>query len=292
MGFWDKKEVKKLFQKLTFSNVPIEKPRIEHPKNIDLLHELPFYDELMIKQISKAFKRYTRSNKTKIINSKYSLVQLEASKSSIKDLFKDLLNEIKGFRYQITVKVLLSRYKKNGDIEFTPVYFNSATKIVINFEYMFSKSFQKISYRIGNWINEGSGWIIKSIEAEYVNIYIYSPLSGSSCTKLLVKLRKSVKGLIDIKNNENKCFLWCHIRHLNPLKIHPGRIAKANKNMVNDLDYEGIKCSVSKGDYRKFEQKNNVCINIFCYENELTYPVNESNKKFKGPMDFDFNRWK
>ena len=72
-------------------------------------------------------------------------------------MFKDLLNEIKGFRYQITVKVLLSRYKENGDIEFTPVYFNSATKIVINFEYMFSKSFQKISYRIDNWINEGSG---------------------------------------------------------------------------------------------------------------------------------------
>ena len=49
-----------------------------------------------------------------------------------------------------------------------------------------------------------------------------------------------MKVLINIKNN-NKCFLWCHIRHLNPLKIHPERITKADKNMVNDLDYEGIK---------------------------------------------------
>ena len=49
-----------------------------------------------------------------------------------------------------------------------------------------------------------------------------------------------MKVLIDIKNNK-KCFLWCHIRHLNPLKIHPERITKADKNMVNDLDYEGIK---------------------------------------------------
>ena len=39
------------------------------------------------------------------------IVQLEASKSSIKDLFSDLLNETKGFKYQITVKVLLKKYK-------------------------------------------------------------------------------------------------------------------------------------------------------------------------------------
>ena len=45
-----------------------------------------------------------------------------------------------------------------------------------------------------------------------------------------------MKGLINIKNNDNKCFLWCHIRHLNPLKIHPERIAKADKNVVNNLE--------------------------------------------------------
>ena len=47
------------------------------------------------------------SYKVKIIEKKDPIVQLEASKSSIKDLFSDLLNETKGFKYQITVKVLL-----------------------------------------------------------------------------------------------------------------------------------------------------------------------------------------
>ena len=56
------------------------------------------------------------------------MVQLEASKSSIKDLFNDLLNETKGFKYQITVKVLLKKYRSNDETEFTPVYFNSSTK--------------------------------------------------------------------------------------------------------------------------------------------------------------------
>ena len=52
----------------------------------------------------------------------------------IKDLFKDLLAEIKGFKYQIILKVLLSKYKENAEREFAPVYFNSTTKIVIAFE--------------------------------------------------------------------------------------------------------------------------------------------------------------
>ena len=72
-----------------------------------------------------------------------------------------------------------------------------------------------------------------------------------------------MKGLINIKNNDNKCFLWCHIRHLNSLKRHPERITKAEKNMVSDLDYEGIEFPVSRKDYGKIEQKNNVCIDVF-----------------------------
>ena len=73
-------------------------------KNITLLHEFPFYDELNIHEMSKACGWYARSYKAEIVNSKYPLAQLEARKLNIKDLFKDLLDEIKGFKYQITVK--------------------------------------------------------------------------------------------------------------------------------------------------------------------------------------------
>ena len=76
-------------------------------------------------------------------------------------MFKDLLDEIKGFKYQITAKFLLGKHKENGDTEFAPVYFNSIPKTVINSDkYDLDKSFQEIFYRIDNWINEGSGWII------------------------------------------------------------------------------------------------------------------------------------
>ena len=192
MSFGMKKKQKILFQTLPFYNVLIEKPEIKKLSNIELLHELPFYDKLNIIEVSEAFKRYARSYKVEIIDHKDPLIQLEASKSSIKDLFKDLLNEMKGFKYQITVAVLLSKEKGNGEIEYSSVYFNSMTKTVINSKFSFDTSFQEILCRIDNWINEGSGWIIESINGEYVNISMYSPLIGSFCVELPSKLKNSM----------------------------------------------------------------------------------------------------
>ena len=81
------------------------------------------------------------SYKVEIIEKKDPIVQLEASKLSIKNLFSDLLNETKGFKYQITVKVLLKKYKLNEEIEFAPVYFDSLTKTVINHRFRLESSF-------------------------------------------------------------------------------------------------------------------------------------------------------
>ena len=138
---------------------------------------------------------------------------------------------MKVFKYQITVKVLLCKSKGNGDKKFDPVYFNCATKTAINSDkYSLDRSFQEILYRIDNWIKEVSGWITESIQYnQYVNISIYSPLSGSTYIEVPDKLKNPMKGLINIKNNDNKCFIWSHIRHLNPLKIHPERIKKVDK---------------------------------------------------------------
>ena len=60
---------------------------------------------------------------------------------------------------------------------------------------------------------------------------------------------------------------------------------KADENMVSDLDYEGIENSVSKKDFGKIEKKNHICINVFCYENNLVYPVHILNQNFEDCMD-------
>ena len=121
-------------------------------------------------------------------------------------MFSDLLNETKGFKYQITVQVLLKKYKSNGEIEFAPVCFNSVAKLVINHRFKLGESFPEILYMIDAWINNGSGWIIESIESQYINISTYRPLVGSPYIDLPIELKHSKKGLINIKNNDQKCF--------------------------------------------------------------------------------------
>ena len=61
------------------------------------------------------------------------------------------------------------------------------------------------------WINEGSGSNVESVESHYINISTYRPLSGSFCllNNLPVKLKSPRKGLINIKNKDQKCFLRC-----------------------------------------------------------------------------------
>ena len=84
-------------------------------------------------------------------------------------------------------------YKENTDREFALVYFSSTTNTVINLKYGLEKSFKEVFNRTDNWISERSGWITESINGEYVNISIYSPLSESSHIGLLNELGNSKK---------------------------------------------------------------------------------------------------
>ena len=161
---------------------------------------------------------------------------------------------------------------------------------MINHKFSLKNAFQEILYRIDNWINEGSGWIVELIESQYINISTYRPLSGSSYMDLPVELRSPRKGLINIKNKDQKCFLWCHVRHINPSKEHQGKIRKVDKKpvkhianpekiteedkeLISGLEYDEIEFPVQKKYFSKIEVKNNICINVFGYENELFFTI-------------------
>ena len=97
------------------------------------------------------------------------------------------------------------------------------------------------------WINNRSGWNFESIASQYINISTYRPLAGSFYIDVPVESPR--KGLINIKNNDQKCFLWCHVRHINPLKEHPERITKINKKIACTLNYDEIKFPVEEKDF-------------------------------------------
>ena len=123
---------------------------------------MPFCDELSIAKNKAAFSGYAQSYKVEVIDKRDVVIQLKASEIVIKELLKDLLTELKGFKYHITLAGLLSKVKNSyqiewNSIEYSPVYFNSSTKTVINNEFKLNQSFQEIIYMLDNWICNGSG---------------------------------------------------------------------------------------------------------------------------------------
>ena len=204
--------------------------------NIQFLKELPFYHELNIVKNKTAFGSYAQSYKMEIVDKRDVIVQLKASEISIKELFKDLLIQLKGFKYQIKLTVLLSKMKNSGEVEYSPVYFNSLTKTVINSnKFNLDQAFQKIIHRLENWISHGSGWIVEEIISQFLNLSSYLPLNGSTYIKLPI-LNHPIKGLINISNDDNKYFLWCHVRHLNLDCVKPNRIPKKDREIAKELN--------------------------------------------------------
>ena len=84
---------------------------------------------------------------------------------------------------------------------------------------------------IDNWINEESGWIIESIESQYINISTYRPLSASSYIDLPVELKNKKKGLINIKNKHKNVFCGVMLDIL----ILQTNIQKELKQLTNKL---------------------------------------------------------
>ena len=100
-----------------------------------------------------------------------------------------------------------------------------------------------------------------------------------------IELRSPRKRLINNKNNDQKCFLWCHVRHINPTQEHPGRINKIDRRLASNLNYDRIEFPVQEKDFGKIEVRNNICINVFGYENKLVFPIFIYKQKFEDSMD-------
>ena len=99
-------------------------------------------------------------------------------------------------------------------------FFKSKTWEIINkndIETVISDAGNDLINRISEWMSEGSGWVIKSVNKHEIDIFKYKLLRGSSYLPLPEKV-KNKKRLINIKNeNNNECFRWCHLAYLFPV---------------------------------------------------------------------------
>ena len=208
----------------------------------------------IITQMQQALQGYTKSFDIELRDNKDPLVQLQESRKAIEYLFNNQLKISKGFKYVETLQVKFIKFS-NGQKTEKNGFFNSKADLILNNTNIQSSlqiSKQHILNIISQWVSEGSGWTVESIESHHLNIANYSPLKGSSYIELPPEIKKS-KGLINIKKEDNECFRWCHIRHLNPQNKNPQRITKTDKNFIKQLDYSNIEFPVTVKQINKIE---------------------------------------
>ena len=232
----------------------------------------------------------------KIIDKKDPLVQLQKTRKTAASHITSKLTSTKGLKFNETLIVTFEKPLKENDQDHIgetnewglsvitkTAYFTSPPKTIINnteINKSLEETQENILKRISIWMSEGSGWSIKSLDEHILNVVKYKPMKGSSYIKLPEELRNSSKGLINMKNEDNECFRWCHIRHLNPQAKDPQKIKKVDKKYIENLNYSGIEFPVTTKQYNKIEKQNEININVFGYEDKQPYPIYVSKEKY------------
>ena len=168
-------------------------------------------------------------------------------------------------------------------------YFQSHTHI--NLEKTEVKVFLKemIIEILGNlniYQKKGSGWYFKKVNFLEIHIVEYKPMRGGSYISLPEFIKKK-KAITNIKNEDNKCFLWSILRYLHPKEIHGERLTDLKK-YENDLNFKQINFPVKVKDITKFENNNPDLpgINVFSVnDNNEIYPLRINQKDCQKSID-------
>ena len=246
-----------------------------------------------IKELNRALKGHTKSYGIELQDNLNPLNHFTKTRALVESHLENLLRDMKGFKFIETLEVTFVKVTIDSETgksvgTYKKAIFNSKAKTITkadDIEHELNVSRQEILKLIDQWVSEGLGWVIDRIDSHYINVTTYTPLHGSSYIELPTELRNPKKGLINIKNKDDECFRWCHLRHLNPQEKDPQRIKKEDKKRVNELNCEGIEFPVSQKHYNKIERQNDIRINVFGYEKGQPFPIHISKEIFKDQMN-------
>ena len=193
------------------------------------------------------------------------------------------LTEKRGIKWFVNVKVRFVKPKPDGEELVSEPHFRSACMKTVHhheLENQINEAKQKITQSLVLFQKEGSGWILDEILHLDLNIARYTPIKGSSYVRL-PKILGSKKAVLNIKNNDNKCFMWSILAALHPVtrKNAPERL-RHYEQFQNELNLEGIDFPVAIHQVNKFEKQNNISVNVVGFENNLLFPIHVTKERF------------
>ena len=217
--------------------------------------------------------------------------------------FAEIITQLKEFlRNHRNIKVrmilicemeqqIIEKTKGKSKINFSEdkAYFQSQTHINLektDVKVILSRMLREIMEKLADYQRNGSGWYFKEVISFEIHIVDYKPIKGSSYIPLPNFLMRK-NAIINIKNKDDKCFLWSVLRYLHPKQIHGKRLTDLIK-YENDLNFKGIEFPLKVKDITKFENQNPDIpgINIFSInDNNKIYPLRLNQKDTKKTID-------
>ena len=185
-----------------------------------------------------------------------------------RQLFKKIYKHYKkhgGIKFQISLNVKLGKYKITTEEyhEICP-WFQSCIERIFSSHYIHRKieeCLRTILAFYDNFLQMGSGWFLEEILMVRLDIYKYNPLGGCCKVELPIEL-KFKKSLLNIKCNDNKCFLYCILAALNKRTINQNH-KNSYLKYINSLNISSLSFPTMLNQIPKFEKHNNLTINVF-----------------------------
>ena len=128
---------------------------------------------------------------------------------------------------------------------------------------------------------EGSGFVLNGIVNVLLEIYKVNDIQASSYVELPEKYKNN-KSTKNIKNDDQYCFLWCILAHLCPVEDHKNRTSNVSMHF-NKLNLKGLEFPMKVKDIPKFENLNNLNVNVFELTNSVLTPIH-INKNYLQPQ--------
>ena len=120
---------------------------------------------------------------------------------------------------------------------------------------------------------EGSGFVLNGIVNVILEIHKVNDIQASSWVELPEK-DKNNKSIINIKIDDQFCFLWCILAHLFPVEDHENRTSSYSMHL-NKLNLEGLEFPMKGKDIPKFENLSNLNVNVFELTRTVLTPIQQ-----------------
>ena len=196
------------------------------------------------KKIESAFKNSLAKYELRIINNEDPLIQMEQLENRIRRIASQALKKHNAITFNIVMTIEFMKPRDDGEIIYQEFPFvTKLSRITHRSELSSARHAMNhhINRLIDRYTHRGSGWTINRVVGHYMNVNKYKPLAARSYILLPAAINNR-KATINIQNKDDKCFMYCLGRALdpNPEKSNWERVSKHLKQVCVELGLDKI----------------------------------------------------